>query len=237
MSNDKPHIPRESLMTHKERNIAVSKDPDSDEDGICSEHTEDFLIIEIQSTLERSLRRGHSRDNLVLELNSLKHAYNIPIDDLHFLLVKAIISMSLAEAGLPVDLDDSQESFKKAKKDFISAFKRIMESDGLVCSMLSYYLRGSPVAGSDTHVSRDAERLYLQALEDSACHDSLVLDSGLLLIHYLYEAELISEPTIRWWLVNSPLLLDDDVAVKTSNLRTRLEPFIRWLDEAEEDDS
>ncbi|EUB59209.1 Translation initiation factor eIF-2B subunit epsilon [Echinococcus granulosus] len=176
------------------------------------EDTDDeFLIQELQKTLSRSLELKQPSDVVMLEVNSLKHAYNISLEDLAFLFVKALLALTSSS---------TQGSDPAA---FAIAFKRILAH---FASVLEKYVSSSTECAS----------YCLQAVEDQACYQPVVMEAARWLLPCLYDVDLVSEEVVREWVVSSPLLLDDELASGCRKLRESIKPFMDWLDEAEEED-
>ncbi|GAA29488.2 Translation initiation factor eIF-2B subunit epsilon [Clonorchis sinensis] len=183
------------------------------------EQSELFLVSEIQRTLEHCGDTADATENVILEVNSLKHAYNIPIDDLLFLLVKAILDLTCSAVS-----DGTSDADEKTQiRAFMTEFgKQISRFHGVLRS----YFSGSNADG----------RLCLQAVEDSACYQPLIMSSSPFIAHMLYDRELLTEPAIWWWLGNSPLLADGELSEHTKQIREKLKPFLTWLKDAEEEE-
>ncbi|VDN35222.1 unnamed protein product [Dibothriocephalus latus] len=108
-------------------------------------------------------------------------------------------------------------------KEFALSFKHVL---GQFREVLEKYLTSSGTGS----------QFCLQAIEDHACYNQIVLDASQWLIHALYDADLVSEETIQWWVKESPMLADEDLTEKTAALRENIAPFLKWLEEAEEED-
>uniref|UniRef100_A0A0V0J6X1 Translation initiation factor eIF2B subunit epsilon n=1 Tax=Schistocephalus solidus TaxID=70667 RepID=A0A0V0J6X1_SCHSO len=182
------------------------------------EVSDEFLVQEMSKTLQRSLHRQQPTEVIILEVNSLKHAYNISIDDLIFILVKALLDLAASQVKTK-ETTEPREQIKEIALNFkhvLIQFKEVLEK----------YL-----ASSET-----GSQFCLQAVEDHACYNPVVLEASQWLIHALYDADLVSEETIQWWVKESPLLADEDLTEKTAALRVNIAPFLKWLEEAEEEE-
>ncbi|VDM34051.1 unnamed protein product [Hydatigera taeniaeformis] len=179
--------------------------------GESDDTDDDFLIQELQKTLSHSLKANQPSDVVMLEVNSLKHAYNISLEDLAFLFIKALLALaSMSTQGS--DPPAFALTFKKILAHFVPVLKRYISS------------------------STGCASYCLQAIEDQACYQSVIMEASRWLLHCLYDVDLVSEEVIREWLVSSPLLLDDEMASSCRQLRENIKPFIDWLDQAEEED-
>ncbi|VDK21343.1 unnamed protein product [Taenia asiatica] len=180
-------------------------------DGELEDVDDEFLIQELQKTLSRSLELNQPSDVVMLEVNSLKHAYNISLEDLAFLFVKALLA--LASASI-------QSSDPAA---LALAFKKI----------LAHFV---PVLEKYVFSSTKCASYCLQAIEDQACYQPVVMEAARWVLPCLYDVDLVSEEVIREWVASSPLLLDDEMASGCRQLRENIKPFMDWLDQAEEED-
>ncbi|CAH8444333.1 unnamed protein product [Dicrocoelium dendriticum] len=210
-------------ITRKNRCTSDVTDSDADLSGISNdegEQSEVFLIAELRRTMERVQDKTDLTENLILEVNSLKHAYNIPIEDLHFLLIKALLE--LTRSNTPPVSDELGE--RAQLRLFMVEFTKQLER---FHGVLKSYLCGSHAHG----------RLCLQALEDSACYQPLIMSASPFIAHALYDKDLVTEQAVWWWLSESPLLVDEELAEQTKLVREKMKPFLAWLKEAEEDDS
>lgn len=179
--------------------------------GESEDADDEFLIQELQKTLSRSLDLNQPSDVVMLEVNSLKHAYNISLEDLAFLFVKALLALasSSTQGSDPAAL---ALAFKKILANFAPVLEKYVSS------------------------STESASYCLQAVEDQACYQPVVMEAAKWLLPCLYDVDLVSEEVIRWWVVSSPLLLDDEMASGCRQLRENIKPFMDWLDQAEEED-
>ncbi|VDP90863.1 unnamed protein product [Echinostoma caproni] len=147
------------------------------------EQSEAFLVGEIRHTLEHSQGGDSAAENVILEVNSLKHAYNIMIDDLYFLLTKAILDVTRTKCPTS---DSPNKVDKESVRAFVTEFKTQLTRFEVV--LHAYF-------GQSTQASR----MCLQALEDSACYNPLLMEASPYLMHAMYDADLITEEAIWWW--------------------------------------
>ncbi|XP_041358393.1 translation initiation factor eIF-2B subunit epsilon-like isoform X2 [Gigantopelta aegis] len=80
-----------SLGTGSEDNMSQSDSPPPDDTKL--------FYSELLDTLQRAKEENIGVDNQILEVNSLKHAYNIAINDVHVMLVKSLLDLLLKESG------------------------------------------------------------------------------------------------------------------------------------------
>lgn len=205
-----------NVQSHND-GLDVDDDPfDSNmEDDIDEgQKSEELLITEFKRTLERAQTNNYPIENTVLEINSLKHAYNVSVEDLCFFLTKSLL-----------DLTSSLASTENVKT-LVKCFREILKQFGSLFQHCTTMIGNPSTAG----------RLYLQALEDTACYNERILDAIPYIIHGLYDADVLLENDIWWWRDQSPLLSDEELDTKTQAIRNRLTGFFEWLEHAEEEE-
>jgi len=139
------------------------------------QQTEEMLLTdEMATTLERATNEDVSIDNVIVEINSIKHAYGIQIKELNGLLMKTILTLPLRSHG---NAGQYFSQFKATAVRFLPLLKN--------------YFR-----------SRDSQKDLLGAIEEaSRCNDA-ILSSVPKVVHLLYDEELdiLSEQVILdWW--------------------------------------
>jgi len=115
-----------------------------------------------------------SIDNIIVEINSIKHAYGIQIKDLNGLLMKTILTLPLRSQG---NAAQYLTQFKTNAVRFLPLLKN--------------YFR-----------SRDSQRDLLGAVEEASCSSDVILGSVAKVVQLLYDEELdvLSEQVIlEWW--------------------------------------
>ncbi|KAJ9593230.1 hypothetical protein L9F63_015229 [Diploptera punctata] len=75
----------------------------------------------------------------------------------------------------------------------------------------------------------EAQKDCLQALEDMATSVDILREGLIKLLHLLYEQEILTEDNIMEWYKHG------DKSEMAINLRNQVAPFIRWLEEADEE--
>ncbi|PVD35029.1 hypothetical protein C0Q70_06310 [Pomacea canaliculata] len=186
-------------------------DSDMDENSLPSESPEHddlgTFYLEVLDTLKRAQEEAVSTENLVLEINSLKHAYNIDISDVHHVVIKSVVDLPL------------RESERQGPAAIQSVCKHIDHH----LSLIRNYIK-----------SADAQIDCLNSLEEFALNDSLVLQFLMKVVHHLYDTDILDESVILSWF-QSPSRMHD--LKDHSRVREQLKEFIRWLKEAEEESS
>ncbi|KAL4230781.1 Translation initiation factor eIF-2B subunit epsilon [Mactra antiquata] len=203
-------------------------DDDTDDDSDISDDDAGSLspdvpiyYTEMMDTMKRSREENISSENLILEINSLKHAYNISGKELPHLVVKVILEHHFTEyANL-----SSTDIFKELKNTFTR-----------YSTVLKNYVRND-----------ESQLQCLKAIEDFGYSSSEHMAFVMKIIHYLYDADMLVEQSIFKWYKQTPeckntdeLIEDEDVVEmknKHNEIRKQVAPFIKWLEEADEESS
>jgi len=139
------------------------------------QQTEEMLLTdEMATTLERATNEDVSIDNVIVEINSIKHAYGIQIKDLNGLLMKTILTLPLRSHGNP--------------GQYFSQFKAIAVR---LLPLLKNYFR-----------SQDSQKDLLGAVAELSCSNDVILSSVPKVVHLLYDEQLdiLAEQVILdWW--------------------------------------
>ena len=151
-----------------------SESDGEDEPGVVQQTEEMLLTDEMATTLDRATNEDVSIDNVIVEINSIKHAYGIQIKELNGLLMKTILTLPLRSHG------NAGQYFSQFKENAVKFLP-----------LLKNYFR-----------SRDSQSDLLGAIEDMSCSSDLILNNVPKIVHLLYDAELdiLSEQVILgWW--------------------------------------
>ncbi|XP_050417431.1 translation initiation factor eIF-2B subunit epsilon [Patella vulgata] len=176
--------------------------------GDVDEHDVVMFYSELIDTLKRAKEENIGKDNVILEINSLKHAYNICINDVHRMVVKAVIDLPLL---ISKDIEATQ---------VINILKPQLAAQK---PLLLNYIK-SPEAQLDC----------LNALEGFSEENKLVKSALIKIIHYFYNEDMLDEQVIFKWYKKEPH--PDNITSHTA-VRKQVAPFIKWLQDAEEESS
>lgn len=145
------------------------------EDAHINDEDHQTFLNETGEILQRGLKQNLNPDNVILEINSCKHANNIQIDDLCYFLTKAILK-------LPIDLK-SQEAF-----DYLATIKSYVKKS-FISLLTNYFTK-----------TRQSQKIFLDStldffVEMKSNESSDVLDTSYVkLLHFLYnDNEFLSE--------------------------------------------
>ncbi|XP_063992831.1 translation initiation factor eIF2B subunit epsilon [Diachasmimorpha longicaudata] len=204
------------------KNLLKFNDEHSDTDDSSSENDSrgesplpddtHLFLSEVIDSLLRGYQDKLNCDNLILEINSSRYAYNVNIREVTYNVVKAILMLPLHYLS-ETKTTLNNVNYQKTLKVMIGYFNAILLN----------YIK-----------TEDAQEDCLRAVEDVAgCTDEFLVFAQHLL-HILYDKDILSEEKILDWYRQED---DDGDEVISSKVRSAVQPFIKWLEEAEEDSS
>ncbi|XP_008829488.1 translation initiation factor eIF-2B subunit epsilon [Nannospalax galili] len=163
---------------------------------------------EVLGTLQRGKEENISCDNLVLEINSLKYAYNISLKEVMQVLSHVVLEFPLQQM-------DS-----------------LLDPNRYCATLLPLLKAWSPVFRN--YIKRVADHLEaLAAIEDFFLeHEALVASMTKVLMAF-YQLEILAEETILSWFGQRDITDKGQQLRKNQQLQR----FIQWLKEAEEESS
>ncbi|XP_072051425.1 LOW QUALITY PROTEIN: translation initiation factor eIF2B subunit epsilon-like [Amphiura filiformis] len=166
---------------------------------------------EVVETLQRASEENVNLENLVLEINSSKFAYNISMRELNYHVFKGILEMP----------------HMRAKPQVLSAQQLLLELKKLLTKIVillrNYYKSG------------ESQLDCLTSLEDYCHKCSTTLAVFPKVLHILYELDVLSEEVILRWHKNPANTDDAEVKSQQQNIRKQANAFVTWLEEAEEE--
>uniref|UniRef100_H2ZHD6 Translation initiation factor eIF2B subunit epsilon n=1 Tax=Ciona savignyi TaxID=51511 RepID=H2ZHD6_CIOSA len=162
---------------------------------------------EVKESLCGGIEENIQCDNLVLEINSSKYAYNMSVKD-----VVQTVTRSLLEIATDRTSNNAH---------YFSTVKKILAH--YIPLLLNY----------NKHGSSQLDCIY--TLEEFALNSEPTLNCLVkVILMYLYESDVLSEEVILHWNSNPRKLTG---IFSTEEVRNKVEKFIEWLEEAEEEDS
>lgn len=185
-----------------------------DENSECNSPIPDdtnMFLSEVIDSLLRGFQDKLSCENLILEINSSRYAYNITMSEVTYNVIKAILSLPFHYLSENKDVI-TNKSYQTNLKIMVIYFYPII---------LNYVK------------TDDAQDDCLHAIEEVASTTQELLPFLQHLLHMLYDKDILSEDKILEWYKSS----DKDVDSQEEKVRTAIKPFIKWLEEAEEDSS
>lgn len=201
------------------KNNAVESDGSStesssaDSDSANCELVDDtnMFLSEVIDSLLRGYQDKVKCENLILEINSSRYAYNISVREVTYNVVKAILSLPLhylTEINSPIN----NKNYQMHLKAMIAYFNEII---------LNYVK------------NEDAQDDCLRAIEDMASTTDELLPYTARLLHVFYDNDILSEEKILEWYESEI----EDTDVHRKKVRDAVVTVIKWLREAEEDSS
>lgn len=199
--------------------LALNPDPESDSESEVSEGSHDpgshppspelddvkVFQNEVHGTLQRGLDENIGCDNLVLEINSLKYAYNITLKEVMQILMRVVLEFPLHQQGAEITTAQYSAHLLPLLKKWAPVFKNYVKrsQDQMDCltSMEEVFLE------QDTHWAALVKVLM-----------------------NMYQLEILEEDVIMRWFTQSSTT-DKSQKLRTN---AGLLKFIQWLEEAEE---
>lgn len=156
-------------------------DDDSDSDDSNSDvgysNVEEFeanaYYPELIDTMQRAEEMNTSPENLILEINSLKHSYNISIKEVNQTVMQATIEMPLKKIQ-----SDSAKEIAKSVLDNIKSKLPVLKN----------YIQ-----------TTESQRDCLDVLESNSKKDTKIASILLVLLQLLYDKDILEEDIITGW--------------------------------------
>ncbi|KAG7456943.1 hypothetical protein MATL_G00241280 [Megalops atlanticus] len=202
--------------------LELNPDPESDSESEMSEGSHDLgsrgvspelddvkvFQTEVLGTLQRGMEENISCDNLVLEINSLKYAYNISLKEVMQILTKVVLEFPFQQQG--PQLTAAQ-----------------------YCSLLLPLLKKwAPVFKN--YVKRAQDHLdCLAAMEEFFLEHEAYWGAMVKVLMSVYQLEILDEEAIMRWFSHGVTSDKSRLLRKNQGLLK----FIQWLEEAEDESS
>ncbi|KAI7692881.1 40S ribosomal protein S19 [Sarcoptes scabiei] len=160
---------------------------------------------EVYDSLWRGIDEKTAQENIILEINSSKHAYNVPVKEVNSIVTRALLNLSLT-----------------AQKNLYPILKSNLDY-GL--PIIQNYIKSNE---SQNNCLYTIEEFHLNNRDRVT---SIILVK---IIQYLYEKNVLEEDIILDWFYKPNILPDHERAEQTM-LRSykEIQLFIKWLEEAE----
>ncbi|XP_071127634.1 translation initiation factor eIF2B subunit epsilon-like [Mytilus edulis] len=199
------------LTLHSDDDISSVDSHKSDEFSDEEEEMQDEISMfytEMIDQLRRSEEENISNENMILEINSLKHAYNIAIKDLHGMVLKSLVDLPLRQNT------DGQKLVVDIKKNLTKHLP-----------LLKNYIKPN---------STEPQMDGLMALEEFSLQEPRINTVLVKILHMLYDMDVLEEQVLFRWHKSIP---QGEEVPERERLRKQVEPLIKWLQEAEEESS
>lgn len=156
----------------------------SSESDASSVDGEETFLCEVLDSLVRGYEETIRNENLVLEVNSSKHAYNISIDDVYATIAKALLLLPEKLTNSPGNVVE----YSKVVESSIQKFKQFLLNYIKTAESRATFL----ITMSEVHLSKQVDYLTDTVLAK--------------VIYKLYEIDALDEDSILEWFRNC----DDD---------------------------
>ncbi|CAH3018109.1 unnamed protein product [Porites evermanni] len=194
----------------------------SSEDEVSSEFSEDqsppgspppedgrLFYTEVLESIRHGVADHVDPENIILEVNASKFAYNVTFHELNQAVIKSLLESSLHDSSL--SKQDMSKNLKKATEHLLP--------------IVSNYIK---TADSQRDALNATEEFFLQAMWAAPVSQ--------IFLHYLYDKEILEESVIlQWFSRKSTGVEDSGLEPQRKHLRQQISPFITWLQEAEEE--
>lgn len=165
-----------------------------------------MFLSEVIDSLLRGYQDKLNCENLILEINSSRYAYNVSLSEVTCNVTKAILSLPLHFLSETKETVNNQNYFKNLKI-MIVYFHPIIQN----------YIK-----------TKSAQDDCLRAMEEVASTTNELLPCFRYLLHVFYDRDILSEDKILEWYES----IDE---FHNQKIKSIVRPFIKWLQEAEED--
>ncbi|TNN53625.1 Translation initiation factor eIF-2B subunit epsilon [Liparis tanakae] len=184
-----------------------SEPEDPDDPVIPSPEMDDVNVfqMEVLGTLQRGLEENISCDNLVLEINSLKYAYNICLKEVMQILMRVVLEYPFQQQGPQLTPSQYVALLLPLLKNWAPVFKNYVKraQDHLDC---------------------------LSAFEEHFLEQESHWAAMVKILMNMYQLEILEEETILRWFSQGASTDKSRQLRKNQGLQK----FIQWLEEAEE---
>ncbi|GAB1598439.1 translation initiation factor eIF-2B subunit epsilon-like isoform X1 [Argonauta hians] len=199
-----PHLNDDVDSCSSESSLSDADLSDFDEPPL-----DDFNMFytELRDTLLRAEEENIGPDNLILEINSLKHSYNIAIKELNQTVMRCAIEMPLTSL--------TNASASNILVVIKNNLKRLLP-------LIKNYNR-----------SIESQKDSLEALMESAVENSQIALVFPNILSILYDDDVLDETAIIQWHHNNKPAMDQG---DHCTVWKRAEKYVNWLEQAEEEE-
>jgi len=189
-------------------------DPESEEEAGGGEH-EDVINFrrEVIDSIARGLEQGVASDNLVLEINGSKHAWNITLSEVNQCVLYAVLT-----ANIPLAMEDLTPAV---------VLPTVLKNITSLLQLLTKYSR-----------SKSGQQYYMEGLEGLVEKHPIFMEIIAKVLHNLYDKDVLSDETILAW--NKKLSSAGPTEKIQATICSKIKPLIAWLEQSDsesEDDS
>ncbi len=180
------------------------------------------FYTEVLESLQRGYEEKIKGDNLVLEINSSKYAYNVSMKEVNSLVIKAMLS--LPAIITPVKSIYLLIWYFLTKLILLSIYQSISGNKEYWAALLPIVKHFKPVL--ENYLKNNQSQLdSLEAMEEYGVHHAELAQAVFQALHFLYEQDVLSEEAILEWYENPP---NDPSALKTFRKFVSLTSKFTW---------
>lgn len=185
-----------------------SSSSDDEHDERIVEADEDIFFNEVIDSLTRGLEDKLKCENLILEINSSRYAYNIAVKDVNINLIRAILQIESSK----IDSTNTKQLLQYAQSK-LNYFMPLIEN----------YIKSSDAQQDCLIAIENYATIYNASRSEEEYEAMLKIVPKIL--HFFYDKNVIEENEICSW----------HKKIETHELKEALAPFITWLQEADEE--
>ena len=188
---------------------SLSSESPAPADDVCGGDDLDTMLFynEILDNVRSGLAGLVPNENTILMINASKHAYNIPIQDVPGMVIKAILE------GPQNATPTLSSELLHYTKNAVQHFKHL----------LHHYIKGV-----------GAQCAVVDSMAECALKQPLVLAVFSKVVMLLYNADIVEEGAILEWY---KAFCESEQSGKKAELLAAIKPVIEWLQNAEEESS
>ena len=186
-------------------------DEEEEEDASDPDEHDDVKNFrrEVMDSINRGLEQGLAADNLVLEINGSKHAWNTTLAEVNQCVLYSVLTANI-----------SLESGATGKVILPAVLKNINK----LSQLLMKYSK-----------SKSGQQYYFEGVEGIVAKHEIYLDIMPKILQVLFDKDILSDDNIFAW--NKKLLVASKSDPVMAKLSSKLKPFIAWLEESDDEES
>ncbi|CAF0972451.1 unnamed protein product [Brachionus calyciflorus] len=227
----------------------IENESEDEETNAHEDETETFFK-EVVSLLRSALKENLESSNVILEINSRKHANGIQIDDVCYYLAKAVLDLPIVLSGINRNKTLKEQQEAGQKLDYLTSLKSYLKKFILIIQ--NYYTK-----------TKQSQRIFLNALQDffieTRAHSDQAPNSFLdanyvKAIHYMYnDLEILDEDIVIEWYdkqveflkssqnadlekMDPQQRIQAEKIIRKAYSITKLKDFVDWLKQDDDDD-
>ena len=185
-----------------------SDEEEEDDGGDPDEHDDvKNFRREVLDSINRGLEQGLAADNLVLEINGSKHAWNTTLAEVNQCVLYSVLTANICLEGA-------------TGKAILPA---VLKNINKLSQLLMKYSK-----------SKSGQQYYFEGVEGIVTRHEIYLDIMPKILQVLYDKDILSDDNIFAW--NKKLLVSSKNDPVLAKLSSKMKPFIAWLEESDDED-